>query len=140
MKAKYLFLDFDGVLHPSLSDNKDRFSKVNLLSQALTSSKCQIIISSSWRFQFTLDQLKKMLPRSISNLVVDTTGEAITGQYARYNEIKYWLESIQKPFADWMAIDDAINEFPPDCRSLIATKSSQGITRDQIIELEQWLD
>lgn len=140
MKAKYLFLDFDGVLHPSLSDNKDRFSKVNLLSQALTSSKCQIIISSSWRFQFTLDQLKKMLPRSISNLVVDTTGEAITGQYARYNEIKYWLESIQKPFADWMAIDDAINEFPPHCRSLIATKSSHGITRDQIIELEQWLD
>ena len=140
MKAQYLFLDFDGVLHPSLCNDNDRFSKVNLLSQALTSSKCQIIISSSWRFQFTLDQLKKMLPRSVSNLVVDTTGEAITGQYARYNEIKYWLESIQKPFADWMAIDDAINEFPPDCRSLIATKSSQGITRDQIIELEQWLD
>jgi hypothetical protein len=140
MKAKYLFLDFDGVLHPSLSDNKDRFSKVNLLSQALTSSKCQIIISSSWRFQFTLDQLKKMLPKSISNLVVDTTGEAITGQYARYNEIKHWLESIQKPFSDWKAIDDAINEFPPDCPNLIATKSSQGIMQDQIIMLKQWLD
>ncbi len=140
MKAKYLFLDFDGVLHPSLSDNKDRFSKVNLLSQALTSSKCQIIISSSWRFQFTLDQLKKMLPRSISNLVVDTTGEAITGQYARYNEIKHWLESIQKPFADWMAIDDAINEFPPDCPNLIATKSFQGLTEDQVSKLKKWFD
>jgi hypothetical protein len=39
-----------------------------------------------------------------------------------------------------MAIDDAINEFPPDCPNLIATKSSQGITKDQIIELKQWLD
>jgi hypothetical protein len=140
MKAKYLFLDFDGVLHPSLCNDNDRFSKVNLLSQLLTSSPCQIIISSSWRFQFTLDQLKTMFPVSISNLVIDVTGEAITGQYARYFEIKQWLESKQKPFADWMTIDDAINEFPPDCPNLIATKSSQGITKDQIIELKQWLD
>ena len=140
MKAQYLFLDFDGVLHPSLCNDNDRFSKVNLLSQALTSSPCQIIISSSWRFQFTLDQLKKMLPVSISNLVVDVTGEALNGQYARYNEIKHWLESKQKPFADWMAIDDAINEFPSDCANLIATKSSEGITEYQIVKLKQWLD
>ena len=140
MKAKYLFLDFDGVLHPSLCNDNDRFSKVNLLSQALTSSPCQIIISSSWRFQFTLDQLKKMLPVSISNLVVDVTGEALNGQYARYNEIKNWLDRKHKPFADWKAIDDAINEFPPNCPNLIATKSSQGMTKEQIFELKQWLD
>ena len=140
MKAKYLFLDFDGVLHPSLCNDNDRFSKVNLLSQALTSSPCQIIISSSWRFQFTLDQLRKMLPISISNLVVDVTGEALNGQYARHNEIRHWLESKQKPFADWMAIDDAKNEFPPDCPNLIATKSSQGITKEEIIKLKKWLD
>ena len=140
MKAKYLFLDFDGVLHPSLCNDNDRFSKVNLLSQPLTSSPCQIIISSSWRFQFTLDQIRKMLPISISNLVVDATDEPLNGQYARYFEIKQWLTNKQKPFADWMAIDDAINEFPPDCPNLIATKSSQGITKDQIIELKQWLD
>ncbi|QDD01844.1 hypothetical protein FIT69_04585 [Candidatus Methylopumilus planktonicus] len=140
MKAKYLFLDFDGVLHPSLCNDNDRFSKVNLLNQTFTSSSCQIIISSSWRFQFTLDQLKKMLPVSISNLVIDATGEALNGPYARFNEIKHWLESKQKPFSDWKALDDATNEFPPDCPNLIATKSSQGITKDQIIELKQWLD
>ena len=140
MKAKYLFLDFDGVCHPSLCNDEDKFSKVNLLSQALTSSPCQIIISSSWRFQFTLDQLKKMLPVSISNLVIDATGEALNGPYARFNEIKHWLESKQKPFSDWKALDDAINEFPPDCLNLIATKSSQGITKDQIIELKHWLN
>jgi hypothetical protein len=140
MKAKYLFLDFDGVLHPSLCNDNDRFSKVNLLSQALTFPVCQIIISSSWRFQFTLDQLKKILPGSISNLVVDVTGEALNGQYARYNEIKHWLENKQKPFADWIAIDDSINEFPPNCPNLIATKSSQGITKEQIIKLKEWLD
>jgi hypothetical protein len=139
MKAKYLFLDFDGVLHPSLCNDKDRFSKVNLLNQTFTSSSCQIIISSSWRFQFTVDQLKKMLPLSISNLVIDATGEGLNGQYARYNEIKHWLESKQKPFSDWRALDDAINEFPPYCPNLIATKSSQGITKDQIIMLKQWL-
>ncbi len=140
MKPKYLFLDFDGVLHPSLCKDKDRFLNANLLAEALSPSSCQIIISSSWRFQFTLDQLKKVLPKTICNLVMDTTGEAITGQYARYHEIKHWLESKQKPFADWMAIDDATNEFPPGCPNLIPTKSFQGITKDQIIRLKQWLD
>ena len=140
MNAKYLFLDFDGVLHPSLCNDKDRFSKVNLLSQVFTSSSCQIIISSSWRFQFTLDQLRAMFPVSISSLIIDVSGEAITGQYARYLEIKQWLTNKQKPFADWMAIDDAINEFPPSCQNLIATKSSQGITKEQIIKLKEWLD
>ena len=90
MKAKYLFLDFDGVLHSSLCADNDRFSKVNLLSQAFISSPCQIIISSSWRFQFTLDQMKKMLPVNISNLIIDVTGDAITAEYARYFEIKQW--------------------------------------------------
>jgi hypothetical protein len=115
MNAKYLFLDFDGVLHPSLCKDKDRFSNAKLLAEALSHLSCQIIISSSWRFQFTLDQLKKVLPKTIGNLVKDTTGEAISGQYARYNEIKQWLAIKQKPFADWMAIDDSVNEFPPNC-------------------------
>ena len=140
MKAKYLFLDFDGVLHSSLCADNDRFSKVNLLSQAFISSPCQIIISSSWRFQFTLDQMKKMLPVNISNLIIDVTGDAITTEYARYFEIKQWLTNKQKPFADWMAIDDSVNEFPPDCSNLIATKSSQGLTEDQVIKLKKWLD
>lgn len=140
MKPKYLFLDIDGVFHPSLCKDKDRFLNANLLAEALSPSSCQIIISSSWRFQSTLAQLKKVLPKTIGNLVTDTTGEAITGQYSRYYEIKQWLTNKQKPFADWMAIDDAINEFPPDCPNLIATKSSQGITKDQIIELKHWLD
>ena len=81
-----------------------------------------------------------MLPISISNLVVDVTGKALNDQYARHNEIRHWLESKQKPFSDWKAIDDVINEFPPDCPNLIATKSSQGIMQDQIIMLKQWLD
>lgn len=140
MKPKYLFLDFDGVLHSSLCNDKDRFSNANLLEEALSPSSCQIIISSSWRFQFTLDQLKKVLPKTIGNLVMDTTGEAIAGQYARYFEIKQWLTNKQKPFADWMAIDDATNEFPLDCPNLIATKSSQGITKEEIIKLKKWLD
>ena len=140
MKSKYLFLDFDGVLHPSLCNDKDRFSNIKLLEEALSPSNCQIIISSSWRFQFTLDQLKKVLPKTVSNLVRDTTGEAITGQYARYFEIKQWLTNKQKPFADWMAIDDSLKEFPPDCPNLIATKSSQGITKEEIIKLKKWLD
>lgn len=140
MKTKYLFLDFDGVLHPSLCDDKDRFSRVDLLAEVFSSTTCQIVISSSWRFQFTLYQLTQLLPKAISSLVIGVTGEACIGQYARYYEIKQWLANKQKPFADWVAIDDAINEFPSDCQNLIATKSSQGIIKDQIVRLKEWFD
>ena len=70
MKSKYLFLDFDGVLHPdrySLSNyDPDRvfrsnevFSQAPVLAGLITEFPCQIIISSSWRFTYNLDEMKE---------------------------------------------------------------------------------
>ena len=75
MKSKYLFLDFDGVLHPdrySLSNyDPDRvfrsnevFSQAPVLAGLITEFPCQIIISSSWRFTYNLEEMKEKLDRN----------------------------------------------------------------------------
>jgi hypothetical protein len=39
----------------------------------------------------------------------------------------------------WIAIDDAINEFPPDCENLLACDPRTGFTETQAERLRLWL-
>ena len=118
MYPKYLFLDFDGVLH-SANQPGTVFTQVQLLEQALAGSPCQLVISSSWRFHHSLDELKQRLPVSLADRVVGTTGPALALKHARYQEIKAYLDHRGKSLANWRALDDAVLEFPKECEQLI---------------------
>ena len=87
MYPHYLFLDFDGVLHPANKPGA-AFTQVQLLEQALAGSTCQLIISSSWRFHYPLEGLKQMLTDGLVHRMVDKTGPALAVKHARYQEIK----------------------------------------------------
>lgn len=139
MKHKILFLDFDGVLHPSMCDSEKTLSKAPLLAALMTEFPCRIVISSSWRFQYTLEQIKKILPKAISNQVIGMTGDAFNGAHQRYNEIKFYLQVHGKSLADWKALDDSHNEFPKDCGNLIVCNQITGLGQKQIMELKTWL-
>ena len=150
MKNKYLFLDFDGVLHPdrySLTNydpdrvfkNNEMFSQAPLLAGLLTEYSCQIIISSSWRFTHSLEEMKEKLPKSIAKNVIGTTGEAYVGPHPRYNEIKEYLISSNKSLFSWRALDDSKIEFPNGCTDLILCDRNTGIASKQIQELKKWL-
>ena len=58
---KLLFLDFDGVLHPTHFAGQDPFNRVHLLEETLEGSNIGIVISSSWRFTHSLEKLQKEL-------------------------------------------------------------------------------
>ncbi|NDB61111.1 hypothetical protein EB001_22125 [bacterium] len=150
MKNKYLFLDFDGVLHPdrySLSNydpdrvfrNNEIFSQAPILAALLTEYPCQVIISSSWRFTHSLDEMKDKLPKGIAKNVVGVTGDAYIGPHPRYNEIKEYLINHNKSFFSWRALDDAKLEFPNGCTDLILCDPNTGIATKQIQELKKWL-
>ena len=150
MKNKYLFLDFDGVLHPdrySLSNydpdrvfrNNEIFSQAPILAALLTEYPCQVIISSSWRFTHSLDEMKEKLPKGIAKNVAGVTGDAYVGPHPRYNEIKEYLMSHNKSFFSWRALDDAKLEFPNGCTDLILCDPNTGIATKQIEELKKWL-
>ena len=138
MYPKYLFLDFDGVLH-SATRPGGLFTHVKLLEQALAGSNCQLIISSSWRFHFSLDELKKRLPDSLAERVVGTTGPALAVKHPRYQEIKAYLDQRGKPLANWRALDDAVLEFPQDCEHLILCNPNTGMAQRQVQAILNWL-
>ena len=150
MKNKYLFLDFDGVLHPdrySLTNydpdrvfkNNEVFSQAPILAGLLTEYPCQVIISSSWRFTHSLDEMKEKLPKGIAKNVVGVTGDAYVGAHPRYNEIKEYLMSRNKSLFSWRALDDSKIEFPNGCTDLILCDPNTGIASKQILELKKWL-
>ncbi len=134
---KLLFLDFDGVLHPLGQGDEVLFSKSHDMAKVLENSSCKIVISSSWRFHYSLDQLRKFLPPAIRGLVCDRTGDPCFGHYPRYQEIKNYMA--EREIADWRVLDDSFLEFPCSCKQLIDCNPNTGITEKELLILIQWL-
>jgi len=133
-----IFLDFDGVLH-TMGNTGDRpFHQLPLLEDALcrTDQDFQIIISSSWRFHYTLDELGKQLGL-LERYVVGVTPEIKQCSDMRYQEI---LELVQTHgLKKWIALDDADWEFPPNCEHLIRCDPKAGLQQAQVNALLEWL-
>lgn len=135
---KLLFLDFDGVLHPSFGPAELAFEKAEELAKVLVKYPCKVVISSSWRFHHTLDEIKEKLPLSIREFIVDKTGGPYFGKWPRFMEIKNYM--VQKNIiANWCALDDSFIEFPFFCEQLIVSNPNTGITAKEIALLEEWL-
>ena len=58
----YLFLDIDGVLHPVSAAGKFfRYENISLLWNVIKNEDIQIVITSTWRLDKTLEELKILL-------------------------------------------------------------------------------
>ena len=135
---KILFLDFDGVLHPTTPNPKNIFGKAKDLGELLSSFPCNVVISSSWRFHFPFAELVQRFPASMRNLIIDKTGGPHIGKWPRFNEIKDYM--IQKRLiANWRALDDSLIEFPNYCEELILCNPNTGISDKEFKTLENWL-
>ncbi len=138
LRLPTIFLDFDGVLHGETEVGSRPFNKLPLLEEALgkTDSDFQIVISSSWRFHYTLDELRGKLG-SLKNYVVGVTPEIRPCSDMRYHEI---LEVVRAyGLEKWIAIDDAFWEFPPDCGNLLRCKPQVGFSFTECRALKEWL-
>ena len=100
MSTSTLFLDFDGVLHSMSGYHDQPFCRLPLLEEVLVNADVDIVISSSWRFQYSLDELKGKLGQ-LGSKVVGATGEAHVGPYPRFNEIFKYAEIHQ--ISNWRA-------------------------------------
>jgi hypothetical protein len=138
---KLLFLDFDGVLHPNFCQSQDYFSRVDLLIEAIDDRKAEleIIISSSWRFHHSFDEILGYLPRALQRLISGVTPEVEPGRHQRYREICEYL-SQREGSPDWRALDDDIREFPKGCPKLIVISGRSGLNNTSGNLLRHWLD
>ena len=136
MSNKFLFLDFDGVLHPT-THGSVLLSQLPLLESALESCDYTMVISSSWRFHMEIDALKNHFSPALQNKIMGITGEAYIGAYARFHEIHAYV--LQHGVKDWRALDDSYWEFPQDCSQLIRCNPNTGLTQREVKILSEWL-
>jgi hypothetical protein len=133
----HLFLDFDGVLHPSTCAPERLFERAEPLAAALRGVACEVVISSSWRHHHPLPELLQHLPHELAERVIGHTGPAYVGRWARWHEIEAW-RALYARGAPWRALDDSTFEFPPQCVELIACDPNLGIAVAQAKALRTW--
>lgn len=116
-----LFLDFDGVLH-ELDRSMGLFSREEHLAHVLRDyPQIEIIVSSAWRQDYTLQNIRTFFLTDLRNRIVGVTptfdihdAGDISG--SRYREILAYLDGST---ADWLALDDDASLFPSGCAELV---------------------
>ena len=137
MKRKYIFLDFDGVLH-SLEDacNSNLFTCLGLLDAMLAKQllihqdiQVVLVISSSWRLNYSISNLEYILSHDLygnfnhigkliarGKITIDKTCPEIYTENTRkpdrfennrYLEIKDYLDKHHIQFGDYVVLDDS---------------------------------
>lgn len=127
-----LFLDFDGVLHPITGSAPFQSDCVCELEAVIEYfSSLDVVITSSWREEKTMDELIDLLGTTLGERIIGTT-PIIDDPFLhnpRYHEVLAYLAT--EPIRDrkWIAIDDEAGNYPPDAPVLI-TDRLKGFTRD----------
>ena len=146
LNAPFIFLDFDGVLHPVdylsfkeidgelvLTDDA-RCCWAAILWTLIKDCNCQLVIHSSWRESYSLQALRDMLPVELGKRVIDTT----VGK-GRYLSILKYVE--ENDVQRYIILDDAADEFPSNCDELVLCEGGTGISRQEIqIKVKTFLE
>ncbi len=136
--TRLLFLDFDGVLHPTSAMAEAQFCQLPLLACCLAGADCHLVISSSWRHHYPLPELIGRFPPSMHHRFVGATGSPCFGRWPRHQEILAFVEKAAVS-TDWRTLDDSTNEFPVKCPQLIACDPNRGFDVPQAHALRRWL-
>lgn len=134
-----VFLDFDGVTHGidnNISGMSNLFNDacIDALNDALLPyHNCQIVITSTWRLEYSLEELKQKLG-VLGYKVIDATPDIppkkmFNMKDTREVECRAWLEEyeINEPV---IAIDDKAMMY--DTLPVYETQSSVGFCADDI--------
>jgi len=132
-----LFLDFDGVLHPQHEGQAVpadvAFCHLPRFEAVMREfPKVEIVISSTWREQFNLDNLRAWFSPDIAARITDTTqlpGMANTPSVTerREWEIVMWLLVRGRSDEPWIALDDAAWQFRHHRDRLVACTGYVGL-------------
>lgn len=124
-----LFLDFDGVLHPIPTKDRNLLCHIPRLEDVLREfPHVQVVISSLWRATHDLPSLQAYFSEDIRPRIIGVTPFTEAPPFpgcewfiiakVRHAEIMQWIKD-NNYTGSWLALDDAYNEFPDDCPQLI---------------------
>lgn len=139
-----LFLDFDGVLHPDPCFDSGRlFEHAPRLAEALALyPEVSIVLSTSWRTQYTFAQMVEPFPANLRDRVIDVTplfsfsqAPSPLAPYRRQAECMQWLRANGDEHQAWLALDDRASLFAPYCDQLILCDSQNGLNEPTLVRL-----
>ncbi len=140
---KYLFVDFDGVLHGDNTLNEGYFTNSELFCNRLAPYRddFKIVISSSWRETYEFEILVEAFTPALQDLVIGHTPILDIGMNngGRYQEIIEYCEDNHIKSHQWIAIDDMDRLFPKDCPNLVLTNYKTGITDRELDIVEKFI-
>jgi hypothetical protein len=145
-----LFLDFDGVTHPEPSRKADEFCALPLIEDVLRAcTNVEVVISSSWRTVFNLEQLRGFFSVDLAQRVVGVTPSSKSTSdawlpsssvvYEREFECESWMRQNREWGTPWLAIDDRPHWFRPDCTDLLLTSSKVGFRQSDQATLREMI-
>ena len=131
-----LFLDFDGVLHPEHCHESKHFCCLPVLESALRQvPEFKLVITSTWRLQSPLEQLRQRFSSDVAVRIAGTTPkyfdlndvpQTLVG-YEREAECHAWLRMHEASHLPWLAVDDRSWLYRPFCKSLFLTDGRTGL-------------
>lgn len=139
-----LFVDFDGVLHP---ENKGAvFTCTNVLWKVLRlHPKLRVVISSSWRWDRTLGNMKRLMTANggedLADRIIGATPKLRHTFYAksRQMECEAWLQANGLKDMPWIALDDKPELFEPGSAHLYLVDPRLGLTDADVFGISQRL-
>lgn len=143
-----LFLDFDGVLHPQFegmpTPADQLFCYLSRFETVMRDfPEVQIVISSTWRYQFSLDQLRAYFSPDIAARIIGTTPETDLDAYIperREQEILAWLGATGNQDVQWIALDDAAWQFSQNRNCVVACTWYVGLDEGMVTKLRNALE
>ena len=144
-----LFLDFDGVLHPQ-HDNEptpadEIFCHLPRFETVMRDFPLvQIVITSMWRYQFSLEELKARFSPDIAERIIGTTRltDRTNDSYLparREWEILDWLADSKNKNTPWLALDDAAWQFDQHKDQLVPCIGYVGLDEAAEIRIREAL-
>ena len=135
-----VFLDFDGVLHPTSASEHEKFrpEAIQTVNRILDELEANIVLSTAWRMDFGIEKFNKWF----KDRIIDSTPVHelnFKTEHCRFHEVMDFLKSREWLHVPWVAIDDKRSHFPTNSPAYI-TDAEIGITSkdaDHIILIGQ---
>jgi len=98
-----------------------------------------IVIASTWRLAYSLDELRGFFPADLGNRIEGKTPELIRqADYARHREVRAYLRRRRLQDSPWIAVDDDPGQFRPGA-PLIDVDPARGFDAVCAARLRHWL-
>ncbi|MCW8827604.1 MAG: HAD domain-containing protein [Gammaproteobacteria bacterium] len=124
----YVFLDFDGVTHPaSANERYFREENIHALEAALDNYDASIVVSSTWRLDKSLNEIRTLLGPKLGEMVMDVTPEVDDSflHNPRQAEAELYLSQDGVEQWPWVAVDDTPGFYREDA-PVVFTDSQTG--------------